>query len=403
MPTNAMVFNQASTILNAINAQATGAASIGMVNTSDFVSVANTVLRTGYDAVFNAINQVLSRTIISTRPYNRKFNGVEADATRYGNHIRKISFADNQLENSSPFAWPAAYDSTQTPPSGNGHSVDQQVIKKAQPLQTNFYGVNVYQDHYTIFRKQLETAFTGPEELVAFTAGITQNMRDRFEQARENLARAVVANFMGGIIDEGAADRVVHLLTEYNAATGLSLTATTVYQPANFPGFVKWVYGRIAALCALMTERSEMFQTVVNSLHVNRHTPYANQKVYLYAPARYHIEASVLADIYHDNYLRMADTETVNFWQSIETPDTINVTPARIGATGAVVTAAAPVVQGNIFGVIFDQEALGYSVLDSRITPAPYNAAGEYSNFWMHEEEKCWNDHTEKGIVLLLD
>ena len=72
MPTNAMVFNQASTILNAINAQATGAASIGMVNTSDFVSVANTVLRTGYDAVFNAINQVLSRTIISTRPYTRK-------------------------------------------------------------------------------------------------------------------------------------------------------------------------------------------------------------------------------------------------------------------------------------------------------------------------------------------
>ena len=62
---NNLTFNQIATILNSVNAQATGRTDIAVTNTAEFISVANTTLLSGYDNVINAISQVLSRTIFS--------------------------------------------------------------------------------------------------------------------------------------------------------------------------------------------------------------------------------------------------------------------------------------------------------------------------------------------------
>lgn len=285
MPTNTMTFNQIATVLNAVQQQVTGQSSIAPTNTADFVTVANTLLQTGYEPVINAISQVLSRTIFSIRPYERKFGIVEVNESNYGNHVRKLSIADRPVDEDSGYKWPVAYDSTQTPPSGDGQSVDDQVLKKPQILQTNFYGKNVFQDHYTIFMEQLDSAFTGPDQFGSFLAMVTQNMVDKLEQCRESMGRMTVANFIGGIIDEANTDRIVHLLTEYNTLTGLSLTAQTVMQPANYKAFVQWAYARILTISGMMTERSQKYQTVVNGLPIMRHTPRDRQKMMIYAPA----------------------------------------------------------------------------------------------------------------------
>lgn len=421
MATNDMVFNQAATILNSLMQQATGQASLTATDTSSFVTTAQTLLKTGYDKVYNAISQVLSSTLFSVRPYTRKFNGIEASASMFGNHVRKLAIADTAFVDSDPYQWPVHYDSTNHAlnPTGNGESVDQQAIRKSEILQTNFYGTNVYEDSYTIFDNNLEVAFRSPEELVQFMTAISQNMLDKVEHSRETLARAVLCNYIGGLVDEANSNRVVHLITEYNTLCGYEdveadaeagtpavveeLTPETVFRPENFGPFMKFVYSRIAQICANMTERSELYQTVVNSKHVMRHTPYQDQRIFIYAPARYQTEMMALADTYHDNYLKLAPTETVNFWQSIKTPSDITVKPGRIGTSGSVTIAASAVSVEGVFGLIVDKEALGYTVLNSSIKPAPYNARGEYQNFWLHEMQKCWNDHTEKGVVLLLD
>lgn len=403
MPTvNDGVFYQASTVLNSIVQQATGQSVIAPTNTSEFVTTAQTALKVGTDAIMSAISNVLTRTIFSVRPYTRKFRGMEYNESAWGFHVRKLSIADKDVSDDEGYSWPAGYDSSEGNPLGNGSSVDQQTINKPSVLQTNFYGASVFQDSYTIFRDQMETAFTGPEQLMEFVAMTTSNMSDKLEKYREEYARATLANWIGAILDEGQNARVVHLLSEYNTATGLALTATTVYQPANFPAFMRWVYARVAAISALMTERSEMYQTVVNNMHVMRHTPERDQRIYLFAPSRYQTEAMVLADTYHDNYLRQADTETVNYWQSIETPDSISVTPSYINTTGAATTGAAKE-QAGIYGVVMDREACGYSVIKADSAPAPYNAKGRYQNTFFNMEMKNFNDLTEKGVVLLLD
>lgn len=399
---NELTFNQTAAILNALNTQATGQAAIAPTDTASFVAAGTTLLKTGYEQVYRAISAVLGRTIFSVRPYYAKLRGMEVSDTMFRLHTRKLQVADNELENNKAVEWPVHYDDTEDPVSGNGESVDMQQIKKADVLQTNFYGMNTFADHYTIFDEQLEIAFTSPDELAMFWTMILQNVSDRFEQSRENCARAILSNAIGALNALNESGRIIHLLTEYNTRTGKNLTTTTVYDPANYPDFMRFVFGRVAALSSLMTERSSLFQTTVNGKYINRHTPIERQRLYLFAPEEMQMRSQVLSTTFHDEFLRMADHEMVNFWQSIQTPGRVSVTPGYIAANGTATTGTAQVVD-NVFGILMDEEAGGYTRLRSSIKPAPYNAAGDYQNFWLKEYNKMYMDNTEKMILLMLD
>lgn len=402
MSVNTMTFQQIATVLNSIVQQATGQTAIAPTTPGEFVSVANTALALGNDAVMNAISNVLSRTIFSIRPYSAKFAGLEKDLPRWGAYMRKLSIADTDWADDEAYKYPVTYDANQSPADGLGGTVDQWKIKKPNVLQTNFYGQSIYADHVTVTENQLETAFRSPDELGSFLSLIMTGLSNRLEMSRDAIARGLIANMIGALIDEDDANRVVHLLTEYNTLTGLSLTATSVYEPDNFPGFMKWVYSRIAQISDMMTENSLMYQTVINNKPILRHTPVQYQKVYLYSPARHQIDARVLADTYHDSYLRYTDVESVNYWQSIRTPDSISITPTYTGTNGSVVTGD-PVTQSGIFGLIFDQDAMGYALLDRRMISTPVNANGLYRNIWVHCKQKVFMDNSEKAVVLLLD
>lgn len=390
MAANDLSFNQLSTVLNSIVAQATGKNPLAITNTSEFISVAQTALKTGYDPLLQSISQVLSRTIFSTRPYYRKFGGIQVDNQKWGNITRKLNISDKDWENDVRFELV------------DGESVDMYKVNKPNILQTNFYGANVYERSYTIFKDQLDCAFSGPDEFARFLSMVTGNCTDMIEQAHENLARATVANYIGGKV-KGDADSCIHLLTEYNALTGLALTKENVYQPANYKPFIDWVYSRIATLTELMTERSQLFHTNITGKTINRHTPLQRQRVYLYAPARFNIESMSLANTYNYNFLKMAYNETVNYWQSIQSPSKIKVKPSYLQADGTITTPEAALEQDDIFGVIFDEEALGYTVMNQWSATTPFNAKGGYSNVFFHFTDRFWNDFTENGLVLLLD
>ena len=403
MSVNTMTFHQIATVLTAIVKQATGQTVLAPTDTSSFVSVAQTALSAGNDAVMNAISNVLSRTIFSIRPYSAKFSGLEKDLPRWGAYMRKLSIADSDWADDDAYKYPVTYDASQNPANGDGGMVDQWRIKKPNVLQTNFYGQSVYGDHITITEDQLETAFRSPDELGSFLSLIMTNLSNRLEMSRDAIARGLLANMIGAIVAENDANRNVHLLSEYNEKTGLSLTATTVYQPANFPAFMKWVYSRVASISDLMTENSTLFQTVITGKPILRHTPVQMQKIYMFAPSRHQMDARVLADTYHDTYLKYADVESVNFWQSIRTPDTVNVTPAYTSTAGAVVTPESAVVKAGVFGLMFDEDAMGYALLDRRMLSTPVNASGLYRNIWVHCKQKVFMDNTEKAVLLLLD
>lgn len=393
MAINDLSFNQVATLLNAITSQATGQTELTPTNTNEFVSLATTALKTGYDPLATAISQVLSWTIFSERPYTAKFKGLKVSNQQYGNIVRKLNIVDK----------PAKEDARFNLVDGAAVAPSMFTVNKPEVLQTNFYGANVFSRDYTLYKDQLDCAFRSPDEFQRFISMVVRNTQDKIEQDRENLARATLANFIGGIAAENNDDRVVHLLTEYNAATGKALTNVTVYEPENFPAFMAWVYARIGEISELMTERSQKFQTIVNNKNINRHTPAAFQRLYLSTAKMLQYDSMVLANAFHDNYLKYADFERVNFWQSIDDRQTINVKASYLGADGLIKTQESAAKVENIFGIIFDDEALGFTEVNEWSQPSPFEASGGYTTFWYHFTLRFWNDYTEKAVLLLLD
>lgn len=389
MSVNNMNFEQAATLLNAVHSQVTGKTQLAPADVSEFISVAQKTLKMGYDPVLNAISQVVGRTIFSMRPYSAKFGGIQADAQKWGSITRKLVLADKPLEDNQAFNLV------------DGQSIDMYAVNKPQALQVNFYGALEYSKSFTIFRSQLDNAFKGPDEFGRFMTMVTQNALDMIEQTKESCARLTIDNFIAGKI--AANNGVIHLLTEYNQDVGGSYTATTIKAAANWKDFVKWVYARIATLTGLMTERSEEYQIKVTGYDINRHTPFENQKVYLFADILNAIDARVLADTYNYKFIEYADVEAVGFWQSIETRDEIQIKPTYLQADGTLTTSQNAITQGDIMGVIFDDEALGYTTFNEFSGVTPMNVRGEYWNQYFNYVIRYWNDFTEKGLVLLLD
>ena len=402
MSVNNMTFQQSSAVLNDLVKQATGRSAV-IATEADFISVAQTALTLGSDVIFNALSNVLAKTIFAVRPYSASMTRLEKSLPQWGSYMRKFNIVASDWKDDDAYKYPVTFDATQNPPTGNGLSVDHWIINKRDFIQTNFLGQSVFADHYTVFEDQLETAFQNSGEFAQFLSMITTDMSNKVELAKENMSRGLVANFIGGLIAENNASRVVHLLTEYNALTGLSLTNITVFQPANYPSFMKWVYGRIAGIASLFKEMSTRYQTTINAKPVPRHTPYEKQKIYMLGQERYQIDSRVLADTFHDNYLTKADVETINFWQGIDTPDAINVKPTYTNTSGVATTAQTAISQSGVFAVLFDEDAMGWAMIHQNVLPTPVNARGEYRNIWYHMRLRCFSDNSEKGVVFLLD
>ena len=401
MSVNTVTFQQSSTVLNSMVQQATGRTSV--INTeADFISVAQTALTLGKDVIFNTLSEVLARTIFSIRPYSATMRGLEKDLPTWGAYMRKFNIVASDWKDNDAYKYPVTFDGSQNPPTGDGLSVDPWIIRKREFIQTNFLGQSVFSDHYTVFEDQLETAFRNSTEFGQFLSMITTDMSNKLELAKENLSRGLVANFIGGLLTENNSSRVVHLLSEYNTLTGLQLTATTVMQPENYPAFMRWVYGRIAGVASLMREMSIRYQTTINNKPVPRHTPYNKQKMYMLGQDRYQMDARVLADAFHDNYLKYADVETLNFWQGIDTPDKIMVTPTYTNTSG-VATVGEAVNQSGVFALLFDEDAMGWAMIHQNVIPTPVNPRGEYRNMWYNMRLRCFSDNCEKGVVFLLD
>ncbi len=394
---NDYTFNQVATILNAIVQQAQGRAeNTGHVpvNTSEFVSIANTAIQTvGLDPIMQSVTQMINRTIFAHRKYDRKFKVLENSDIAYGNAVRKITPLFTDSAETQPM-----YDSQPA----DGQSTDQWTIKRPKAVQTIIAGAEQYEVQApTVFADQLKSAFRGPDELMQFLAAQTGEVQNDIEQQAEQLARNTVANFIGNIVLR-AGDNHIHLLTEYNAQTELTLTATTVYQPGNFEGFVKWLYARMNQISDRMTNRSINYHSTIGSAVILRHTPKRDQRLLLYSPIMRQIETMALSGIYHNDLLSVAEHESVDFWQDFDYPDRVDVTPSILNTTGAPAVGSA-VNQTAIVGLLYDRDAMGTNIFNQSVDVTPLNSKGRYYNTFHHFTKRYWNDVTENGILFTLD
>jgi hypothetical protein len=398
---NDLSFNQLSTVLTAITNQATGVNNIAPIDTGSFVTVAQMALKTGYDPLTTAISQVLSRTIFSVRPYTRKFKGLNVSNQRYGNHVRKLLTIDKPFEDDDRLKL------------ADGESIDQYKVNKPKVLQTNFYGANQYQKSVTIYKDQLDCAFSSPDEFASFISMIMQNASDMIEQAHEETARATINNLVSGIYIEtipgltpppatGNGRRALNLLDLYNKQNGLTLKIADLFKSENFEGFVKFTFSKINTVADLMSERSSLFCSQLTDYTVIRHTPKSKMKFYLFSDLVNNINSEVYSSVFNPAFLKTVDFENVNFWQSISHPEQINASPMLLNKDGTISehgTRSIP----YMLGVLFDEEAAGYTTVNEWSQPSPFNAKGGYYNQFWHFTDRYWNDFTENAVIFYIE
>ncbi len=409
MPANAMAIEDVYQILNAIHNQVIGQpaynANVNSINPGDYVSVANTVLQQGTDVVYNALMNTIAKTIFSTRPYSRQFGGLIVDNLKWGAIVRKIQFGDTDAVADSAFSGLPA----------DGQSVDHYIINRGDTLETRYYGSAEYQDMMTVFRDQLITAFSGPEQLGSFISAKANEINNKWVQWTEDLARGLVLNAVAAKqwyyeVNYPTSRHCLHLLTMYNTDTGASpaLTLQDIMKEQYAKPFWEYVRAKIRTLQRDFTNRNMMYYENISGHNIVRHTPYNRQKVYLSAFYMDLMETSTLTEAFHNDYLKYADYEGVAYWQNPYFPASYNCMPLSVlnPSDGSYLRFDDDEVDFKsdvLLGIVFDEDMMSINIKDTIIQNTPMNARGLYYNTWLTAHAQYCQDFTEKCCVLLLD
>lgn len=393
---NSLIPYDAYTLINDIVKLATGRDDLKAVDTSSFVTVGETILRTGTENTLNAISTMVGKTIFSARPYKSKLSSLQVSEERWGLQVRKITPLRVGPEASQNW-------NTQQSPNqlADGQSVDMFTINKPKAVQLNFYGTKTLQRHITRFRDQLSPAFRNEAEFMAFWDAVMVEFNNETELENEAKTRATLLNYIAGISSMGLYE--VDLVKEYNDTFGTNYTRSQLLT-SQLTSFMQFVAAQIPIYSDKLTDMSVIYHANITGYDkIGRHTPKNRQKMIMYNPFFKTAQAQVFSSIFNPDYLNIGDFEGVNYWQSQTNPLEISVTPNILNtATGSSQTAAAQVNLPYVLGLLYDEEAVGVMPQFSYASTTPFNSAGEYYNMFMHWRFNAYNDFTENGILFVL-
>lgn len=394
---NTLIPQDVYVLMNDIAYQATGRKDLTAVDTSSFVSVGETLLRTGVENTMNAISTVLAYTIFSVRPYKSSLSSLRVSAQRWGAQIRKITPLAQDFEQSQDW-------NTQLSPQAlaNGNSVDMYKINAPQALQLNFYGTKVLQKHITRFRDQLSLAFTSEAEFMRFIDAIMVEFANEVEIGNEAQTRATLINFFAGL--QAMNLSVIDLTSAYNTKFGTSYTRDQLLTQ-HLTEFMQFFVSQVKVASDRLVDMSAYNHANITGYKpILRHTPKTRQKMIMYGPMFTEAEATVFSEIFNPIYLELGNNfETVNYWQSQEDPTAISATPNILDtATGESKTAESVINIPYVVGAIFDEEACGVMPQFNYASTTPFNSAGGYYNMFYHWRFNSYVDYTENAILFIL-
>lgn len=400
----------AYSIINLINKELSGQnATVQAVDSSSFVSAGETAISYGTENVFNALGIVAIHTIFKVLSYEGKFNIVDYTGSGlFATRMRKVSFYSLEAEASGYFNTNLKTNLADGYDNGTNGGQSMPTMweqKQGIPLELNFCGQDVWDDHLTVYEKQLNVAVANEGELVSFFGGILTEKKNDIAQQMEAFRRMAVLNYIAGVYDMNNAGSVKNMTALFNAKFGTSYTTAqlqTTYLKeflAFFVATVKLDSNRLENR-SLKAHWSPAKQVGGNNYVLLRHTPKAKQKMFLYTPFMVDAEAMVLPEIFNANYLKMENYEAVDFWQNENEPSKIDVTPAIPDVSDPTSQKQGDRVQLNtVLGLIFDEDAIMVSNQLEETMTTPVEARKGYRNIWWHFSKNVINDFTENAIL----
>lgn len=403
----------AHALMNSLVEQATGQTGLTVTDTSSFVSAGERVLATGVENTISSLGLVLGRTLMATRPYKAKMRIINAlDTGAYTTRLRKISYYAR--ENTASGDWNTQLKTNLGMGLDNGDqggTATKSMWEQNQPvaLEMNFGGSSVWETSTTIYQDQLKEAFRDEASFNSFVSGIMTEKANDIESTKEAFNRMTLLNHMAGVYDLNASmpGSAVDMVAEFNAYYGTSYTGTDL-RGAHLNEFLAFFVAKFKIDSDYMSERTAKYhwspaKSVGGTNYtLLRHTPKEKQRCALYAPFFTLAKATVYPEIFNPQYLDIEKQfEPVNFWQSIDTPQEINITPAIpdvVGNQGGQISGD-PVNIKYVLGCLFDEDACMVDYMIDSAETTPLEARKRYRNLWWTFKKNAINDFTENFIL----
>lgn len=404
---------------------------IQAVDTTSLNSVGQAIMQTGYENTLNSLFMLLGRVWTNTRKYRGKGRLIQAISTEvYSHRLAIISVYSRK-------AIPSGYWNTDVMPENfkpgatngqeldpvTGNPVSSKSMWEQSPAVSEtfiFEGTKVLQfESPTMYLDKIEQAFRNEGEFRSFINGVVEEFNNDLEQYRENFNREQLVSAIAQDIDmeSDRPESVVHCVTEFNAefnAGGTPYTydeLTTTYAK----DFYSWLAAKIKIVKARMAERSLLFhwsptKTVGGvDYELLRFSEEKNLKFAVYAPALTKMETYVLPEVFHDGILKIDDGkfEEFSYWQNINVPDTIKITPA-VNDTDPTSATFKQQISGDTVTAkpilyIFDERRVLTDIQFRRALTSPIEARKGYFNTFHNWAFNCIQDATMNSCVFVAD
>ena len=381
--TNNMKVTQLKDIVNSATSEVLGKTDVVNDDLTNLVDVGNEIFDT--DNVDNYVKKLIDRigqVIFVNRLYAGGVPSVLMDSWEYGSVVEKISADMPEADEND--SWKLQ----------NGQTYSQDTFYQPK-VSAKFFNSKVTFDVKLSFTtEQVKESFASVNELNGFISMLETGVKNSMTVKLDGLIMRTINNMTGQILNSANGLQKVNLLTEYNTASGQTLTANKALMDKDFLKFasltIKKYQARITKMSTLFNAGGKARFTTTDNLHTVLLSDFADSA-----------EVYLLSDTYHNDTVSLPNHETVPYWQGsgksyafndiskIDVKiDAGNKTPKQVTQTG-------------ILGVMFDTNALGVSNLNQRTTTS-YNARAEFYTNYYKMDAGYFNDLNENFVVFYI-
>lgn len=381
--TNNMKVTQLKEIVNSATSEVLGKTDVVNDDLTNLVDVGNEIFDT--DNVDNYVKKLIDRigqVIFVNRLYAGGVPSVLMDSWEYGSVVEKISADMPEADEND--SWNLQ----------NGQTYSQDTFYQPK-VSAKFFDSKVTFDVKLSFTtQQVKESFSNVNELNGFISMLETGVKNSMTVKLDGLIMRTINNMTGQILNSANGLQKVNLLTEYNTASGQTLTANKALMDKDFLKFasltIKKYQARITKMSTLFNAGGKARFTTTDNLHTVLLSDFADSA-----------EVYLMSDTYHNDTVSLPNHETVPYWQGsgksyafndiskIDVKiDAGNKTPKQVTQTG-------------ILGVMFDTNALGVSNLNQRTTTS-YNARAEFYTNYYKMDAGYFNDLNENFVVFYI-
>lgn len=389
-----MLMTQVYEILNTITTEILGEETVVNEDLSNVVDIGRAFenLDNGLDNYVRRLQDHIGRMVFVDRVYSGRAPRVLMDGWEYGSILEKVRAAlPEATENES---WNLQ----------DGASYDPNVFTAPQ-VSVKFFNKRVtFEIPISITEKQVKSSFSNATQLNAFYSMIQTAIENSMTVKLDSLimrtinsaiAETIYSEYTGGAdtYDDSTGVRAVNLLYMYNETLPETATPLTAADAIHDPDFIRFASYQMA----LYSDRLAVISTLFNIGGTEKFTPKDRQHFVMLSEFKRAADVYLQSDVFHDEFTRLPDAESVTYWQgsgidyAFESTSAINVTTADNHTVSA----------SGILGVIFDRDTLGVANLDRRVT-TNYNPKAEFWNEWHKADAGYFLDLDENCVVFFV-